>query len=92
MHRTAGLLAGVIGLLSIAGGEPAGAQTDMMSHVDLTSPKMSEAELSREEVIAVLEAATPDQPANLADKGLNGLDLSGLDLSGAISAVPGSIA
>ena len=70
MRRTAGLLAGVVGLLSVAGNEPANAQTGMMQHVDLTSPKMSEADLSREEVVALLEAATPDQPASLADKGL----------------------
>ena len=82
MRRTAGLLAGVVGLLAVAGSGPAGAQTGMMQHVDLTSPKMSEAELSREEVIALLEAATAEQPAKLADMGLNGLDLSGLDLSG----------
>jgi uncharacterized protein YjbI with pentapeptide repeats len=82
MRCAAGLVAGMIGL-SIAGGEPACAQTGMMSHVDLTSPKMSEAELSRADVIAMLEAATPDQPADLSNKGLNGLDLSNLDLSGA---------
>ena len=82
MRRTAGLLAGVVGLLSVAGSGPAGAQTGMMQHVDLTSPKMSEAELSREDVIALLEAATAERPAKLADMGLNGLDLSGLDLSG----------
>jgi hypothetical protein len=43
MHRTAGLLAGVVGLLAVAASEPAGAQTSMMQHVDLTSPKMREA-------------------------------------------------
>ena len=79
MRRAARVLAGVIGLWTIAGSEPAAAQTDMMAHVDLSSPKMSQAELSRDEVIAVLRAATPDRPADLADKGLNGLDLSGLD-------------
>ena len=82
MRRTAGLLAGAVGLLAVAGSGPAGAQTGMMQHVDLTSPKMSEAELSREDVIALLEAATAERPAKLADMGLNGLDLSGLDLSG----------
>jgi uncharacterized protein YjbI with pentapeptide repeats len=55
----------------------------MMQHVDLSSPKMSEAELSRAEVEAILAAATADRPADLTDKSLNGLDLSGLDLSGA---------
>jgi hypothetical protein len=68
MRRAAGLVAAMIGL-SVAGWEPAAAQTGMMSHVDLTSPKMSEAELSRTQVIAILEAATPDQPADLSDKG-----------------------
>jgi uncharacterized protein YjbI with pentapeptide repeats len=82
MHRSAGLLAGVIGLM-VAGAEPASSQTGMMSNVDLTSAKMSEADLSREDVIALLDAATPGQPVPLADMGLNGLDLSGLDLSGA---------
>jgi uncharacterized protein YjbI with pentapeptide repeats len=81
--RTSGLLAGVASLLAVAGSAPAAAQTGMMQHVDLTSPRMSEAELSRDGVIALLEAASADQPADLADKGLNGLDLSGLDLSGA---------
>ena len=47
MRRAAELLAGVIGLWAIAGGQPAAAQTGMMQHVDLSSPKMSEAELSR---------------------------------------------
>ena len=83
MRRTAVLLAGLVGLVSAAGAAPAGAQTGMMQHVDLTSPKMSEAELTREQVIALLAAATAEHPAQLADKGLNGLDLSGLDLSGA---------
>jgi hypothetical protein len=82
-RSSAGLIAGVAGLLLLAGGGPAGAQAGMMQHVDLSSPKMSEAEMSRAEVVALLAAATPEQPAQLADKGLNGLDLSGLDLSGA---------
>src|SRR5687768_6708210 len=55
----------------------------MMSHVDFDSPRMSEAELTREQVEALLAEAGPDRPADLADKSLNGLDLSGLDLTGA---------
>ena len=68
MRRAAGLVAAMIGLSS-AGLEPAAAQTGMMSHVDLTSPKMSEAELSRTQVIAILEAATPDQPPIFPTRG-----------------------
>jgi hypothetical protein len=55
----------------------------MMAHVDLSSPKMTDAELSREEVVAILEATTSrKQSPPLADKSLNRLDLSGLDFSG----------
>ena len=57
---------------------PAAAQ-GMMQHVDLASPRMSEAEMTREDVEALLAEASPDHPADLADKSLNGLDLSGLD-------------
>lgn len=54
----------------------------MMSHVDLNSPRMTEAELTRADIEAMIDAAS-GKPLDLADKGLNGLDLSGLDLSGA---------
>jgi len=82
MHRTGGLLAGLIGLLLASAPGPVFAQGGTMANVDLSSPKMAEAELTREDVLAVLEAATPGPPSALVDKSLNGLDLSGLDFSG----------
>src|SRR5215470_8483236 len=62
---------------------PAAAQ-DMMRHVDLSSPDMVAAEMTRAEVETVLAAATAEKPADFTGKRLSGLDLSGLDLSGAI--------
>jgi uncharacterized protein YjbI with pentapeptide repeats len=56
---------------------------DMLSLVDLSSPAMTQAELSRDQVLAKVQAASPQQPADFAGTSLNGLDLSGLDLSGA---------
>jgi uncharacterized protein YjbI with pentapeptide repeats len=53
---------------------------EMMAHVDLSSPRMSQAEMTREQVEALVKAGGP---VSLTDKSLNGLDLSGLDLSGA---------
>ena len=82
MKRTGGLLAGLIGLLLGVAPVPLAAQGGMMAHVDLRSPKMSEAELSRDEVMAILEGAPADRRSALADKSLNGLDLSALDFSG----------
>src|SRR5438874_10921310 len=38
------------------------------------------ADLSRDDVSAMLAAASPDRPADLAGRSLAGLDLSGLDL------------
>jgi len=52
----------------------------VLQGVDLTSADMSETELSREEIIAMLASGGP---VNLTRRRLNGLDLSGLDLSGA---------
>ncbi|HEX8375796.1 MAG TPA: pentapeptide repeat-containing protein, partial [Geminicoccaceae bacterium] len=79
--RLVALLA-LAALLGTAPGREAGAQ-DMLRHVDLASPRMSEAEFTREQVAAILAAATPERPADLHDRSLNGLDLSRLDLSGA---------
>ena len=50
----------------------------MMDHVDLSSPRMSGAELRREDVERLIAAGGAGM---LADKSLNGLDLSGLDLA-----------
>lgn len=60
---------------------PAAAQ-DMMRHVDLKSPRMVEAELTRAEVEALIASAA-GRPVDLVDRSLNGLDLSGLDLAAA---------
>src|SRR5665647_1905033 len=57
---------------------------DMMRGVDLSSPDMVSAEMTRGQVEAVLAKATASAPADFTGKRLSGLDLSGLDLSGAI--------
>src|SRR4051812_45080959 len=62
-----------------------GAQAqDMMRNLDLSSPNMVEAEMTREALATMLEAAPEGQPLDLSGKRLNGLDLSGLDFGGAI--------
>ena len=53
------------------------------AHVDLTSPRMTEAELTRGQIEAMIAARPPGAVLDLADRSLNGLDLSGLDLGGA---------
>ncbi len=53
---------------------------DMMRDVDLTSPAMVSAEMSRQEVEAILAKASAGAPADFTGKRLSGLDLSGLDL------------
>jgi uncharacterized protein YjbI with pentapeptide repeats len=58
------------------------AAQDMLKDVDLSSPEMTEAEMTREELETALDAA--DEPIDLTGKRLNGLDLSDLDLSGVI--------
>jgi len=52
---------------------------DMMRDVDLTSPAMVSAEMSRQEVEAILAKASPGAPADFTGKRLSGLDLSGLE-------------
>jgi hypothetical protein len=44
---------------------PAPAQS-MMNHLDFASPEMTQAEMSREEVAAMLAAATPAMPADFS--------------------------
>jgi hypothetical protein len=51
---------------------------DMMRHLDLTSPDMVSAEMTRADV----EAALASHQTDFTGKRLSGLDLSGLDLSG----------
>ncbi|HMB75034.1 MAG TPA: pentapeptide repeat-containing protein, partial [Kiloniellaceae bacterium] len=76
MTRAVRLLALLLGL---AAPLTASAQ---MSGVDMTLPKMTEASLTRDEVVALLDAATKNAPADLSGLWLNGLDLSGLDFTG----------
>ncbi|MAP19239.1 MAG: hypothetical protein CL626_09520 [Aurantimonas sp.] len=61
---------------------PASGQ-DMMRGLDLTSPRMTAAAMTRAEVEALLARATNAAPADLSRAELNGLDLSRLDLAGA---------
>src|SRR5258705_872140 len=79
MKRTIGTAMFGLGLIAIT----ATAQ-DMMRHVDLSSPDMVSAEMTRGEVEAALSAATIAAPADFTGKRLSGLDLSRLNLSGAI--------
>ncbi|MDP9137256.1 MAG: pentapeptide repeat-containing protein, partial [Pseudomonadota bacterium] len=74
-----GLCLAVALLLGLA--VPAAGQA-VMPGVDLNSPTMTTAEMSREEVAAAIEAAA-GAPISLVRKRLSGLDLSGLDLTGA---------
>lgn len=55
-----------------------------LAGVDMSLPKMTEANLSRAEVQERLAAATDDAPADFTRQWLNGLDLSGLDFTRAI--------
>jgi hypothetical protein len=74
---------GALGLFGIASAVPAAAQ-GLMQHIDLISPEMTSAEMSRQDVEAVIAASTSARPVDLTGRRLSGLDLSGLDLSGAI--------
>jgi len=55
-----------------------------LSGVDMTLPKMTQAQMTRADVVARLAAATADAPADFTRVWLNNLDLSGLDFSNAI--------
>src|SRR5438309_11337905 len=57
---------------------------DMMRYIDLSSPEMTSAEMTRGDVETALNKATGAAPADFTGKRLSGLDLSGLNLSGAI--------
>ncbi|MEO1160237.1 MAG: hypothetical protein AAFW74_07235 [Pseudomonadota bacterium] len=48
-----------------------------LQHVDLTSPDMTQAEMTREDVMAALASASSEQPADFTRRRLSGLDLSG---------------
>ena len=60
------------------------ADDTMLQGVDLNSPAMTQADVTRADVIKILSAATPERPADLSSMHLSGLDLSGLDFSGAV--------
>ena len=79
MKRTIGTAALGLGLLVMTA-----AAQDMMRGVDLSSPDMVSAEMTRGEVEAALTMATVAAPADFTGKRLSGLDLSGLNLSNAI--------
>ena len=56
---------------------------DPMDHVDLTSDAMTKAELTRQELLAILSRATVDGRVDLTSKRLSGLDLQNVDFKGA---------
>ncbi|HSH41729.1 MAG TPA: pentapeptide repeat-containing protein, partial [Arenicellales bacterium] len=55
----------------------------MLDLVDMTSPEMAEAEMSRAQLEALLADASRDRPADLTRRRFSGLDLSGIDFKGA---------
>jgi len=56
---------------------------DAMDHVDLGSAEMTEPEMTRDELLALLSAAPADSPLDLTKKRLSGLDLRDIDFRGA---------
>ncbi len=56
---------------------------DPMDHVDLTSDEMTQSEMTRQELLAILSSTTADEPADLTSKRLSGLDLHDVDFKGA---------
>lgn len=56
---------------------------DVMDHVDMSSPEMTESELTREELLTMLARASADEPIDLSSKRLSGLDLSNIDFKAA---------
>src|SRR5437660_11889518 len=61
---------------------------DMMRYIDLSSPEMTSAEMTRGDVETALNKATGAPPADFTGKRLSGLDLCGLNLSAAILRAP----
>lgn len=68
-------------LAALAAG-PAAAEQDLLLGADMASPAMTQAEMSRADIEAMITAAH-GKPIDLHDKALSGLDLSGLNLRGA---------
>ena len=52
----------------------------VMDHVDLSSPEMTEAEMTRDQVLAMVDAFGPGVVVDLKERRLSGLDLSGINL------------
>ena len=55
----------------------------LLDFVDMQSPDMTEAEMTREEVEALIAAVSPGQAPDLTKRRLSNLDLSGIDFKGA---------
>lgn len=68
--------------VTVLGPSSADAQ-DMLQYLDLNGPDFTQAEMTRQDVQAMLRAAGPGQRIDLSARKLNGLDLSDLDLSNA---------
>jgi len=66
-------------LVAAIGFSPTISAQDLLDQVDLNTPDMTEAQITRDEVVAILEAATENSPADFTKFRLSGLDLSGLD-------------
>ncbi|MFL5000874.1 MAG: pentapeptide repeat-containing protein, partial [Xanthobacteraceae bacterium] len=77
----AAFLCTALAVCGLGGAAPA---QDMMRHIDLTSPEMVSAEMTRADVEARLAGTTAENPADFTARKLSGLDLSGLDFSGAV--------
>ena len=63
-------------------GSIAAAQDNMLRYLDLTTPDMTHAEMSRADIDALISEAG-GRPLDLSGKRLSGLNLSGANLSGA---------
>lgn len=56
---------------------------DLMDHVAMDTPDMTEAEMTREELIQLIGKCTSKNPPDLTNKRLSGLDLRNVDFKGA---------
>jgi hypothetical protein len=63
---------GSIGIFGLASAIPGAAQ-GMMQHVDLASPEMTSAEMTRTDVEAAIASATSLHPADFTGKKLSGV-------------------
>jgi uncharacterized protein YjbI with pentapeptide repeats len=74
MMRAAIGIIGATGIFALAAGVPAAAQ-GMMQHVDLASPEMTSAEMTRADVEAAIASATSHQPVDFSGAVLTGANL-----------------